>query len=114
MIDKYDGMDFVTISNGIITWQGYFYDEGQWHRVEYTKFSMTISDFITKYHSEPDTAYDMLGASCSTQYIHDYDDDEEAEKDFMEWFKGATPINSKDISEATPDGDYILTGGYCK
>lgn len=78
-IKDYENKDFIEIQKGEMIWQGYFYNEGEGGRlVEYSRFSMPVKDFIEKYGSNNDRAYDEFGAQF-TQYITDYDEDDDTD-----------------------------------
>ena len=111
-ISDYDGTDFITIENGRIFWDGYFYNnEGHITLVEYSNFNTSLDDFINKYGRSADTTYEEYG-NQSTQYITKEGEDNNT-TEYMNilldsWVNDANPISEVEISENTPDGFYFL------
>lgn len=100
--------DFFIIKNGVIEWDGYFYDEGDgWRKTQYCGYTMSLKDFIEKYDCNPVAAYEVEGQGYN-QLIHDYESDDKAENDVALWVASAIPIKSDEISENLPDGEYFL------
>ena len=111
-ISDYDGTDFITIENGTIIWNGFFYSaDGYITLLEYSRFETSIDDFITKYGRSADEAYEEYGVR-STQYVT-----QEGEGDnttnYMEnlldsWVNEARPLTTDEIDADTPNGFYVL------
>lgn len=111
-ISDYDGRDFITVENGKIFWNGYFYNnDGYITLLEYSRFDTSISDFIHKYGRNPDEVYDQLGARF-TQYITKEGEDNNT-REYLQilldsWVEDASPITAEEISEDMPDGFYVF------
>ena len=111
-ISDYDGRDFITVENGKIFWNGYFYNnDGYITLLEYSRFDTSISDFIYKYHRNPDEAYEEYGSKF-TQYVTQ-EGEADNTRDYMQilldsWADDASPITAEEITADTPDGFYVL------
>lgn len=108
----YEGVDFVTIDNGIIIWNGFFYDsDGYIALTEYSKFYMSIDEFINKYNRDPEQAYELYGSQF-TQYLTKEGEDENTRESMYDlldsWVNDATPLAPGDITMNTPNGFYVL------
>lgn len=112
-LSDYESKDFITIENGNIIWNGYFYDsDGYMALLEYSRFDTSISDFIYKYHWSPDEAYEQYGSQFTQQYITKEGEDNNT-SEYMQilldsWADDASPINAVEITVDTPDGFYVL------
>lgn len=99
--------DFFSIKGGVITWQGYLYNDGDgWHTILYCDFEMSLEDFIKKYDRDPVKAYEAKGQHCK-QYINDYDD-VTVEGAVRDWMCSTIPIKTEEITEDMPDGEYFF------
>ena len=111
-LSDYESKDFITIENGNIIWNGYFYDsDGYMALLEYSHFDTSIDDFIHKYGRNPDEAYEKYGMQF-TQYITKEGEDNNT-REYMNilldsWADDASPINAAEITADTPDGFYVL------
>lgn len=111
-ISDYVGTDFITIENGRIFWDGFFYNnEGHITLVEYSNFNTSLDDFINKYGKNSDEAYEQYGSQF-TQYITKEGEGENS-RNYMEnlldsWVEDASPITAEEITTETPDGFYML------
>lgn len=111
-ISDYDGRDFITVENGKIFWNGYFYNnDGYITLLEYSRFDTSISDFIHKYGRNPDEAYEKYGMQF-TQYITKEGEDNNS-SEYMQilldsWVDDASKITAEEITADTPDGFYML------
>ncbi len=111
-LSDYDGLDFITIENGKIFWNGYFYNnEGYITLLEYSHFETSVDDFISKYDRNSDASYEQYG-SQATQYITKEGEDNNT-SEYMQilldsWADDASPINAAEITADTPDGFYVL------
>lgn len=108
----YESKDFITIENGKIFWNGYFYDsDGKITLLEYSHFNTSIADFISKYNRSSDEAYEQYGVHF-TQYITQEGEDNNT-GEYMQilldsWVDDASQITAEEITVNTPDGFYIL------
>lgn len=108
----YESKDFITIDNGNIIWNGYFYaSDGYMALLEYSRFDISIDDFIHKYNWNPDEAYEQYGLQF-TQYITKEGEDNNT-REYLQilldnWVDEASPITVEEITEDTPNGFYIL------
>jgi len=108
----YEGVDFVTIDNGNIIWNGFFYDsDGYITLIEYSRFDMSIDEFINKYNRDPERAYEVYGSQFS-QYVTkegEGDNTRESMLDLLDsWVNSATLLTLDDITIDTPNGFYML------
>lgn len=108
----YESKDFITIENGKIFWNGYFYDsDGKITLLEYSRFDTSIDDFINKYHRSPDEAYEKYGVRF-TQYITKEGEDNNT-REYLQilldsWVKDSILLTAEEITPETPDGLYVL------
>ena len=111
-ISDYEAKDFITIENGRIFWDGYFYNnEGYITLVEYSHFNTSIAEFISKYNRSSDEAYEQYGVHF-TQYITKEGEDN-ITTEYMQilldsWVDDAVLLTADEISADTPDGFYVL------
>ena len=111
-LENYECEDFITIEDGVIIWDCYYYDDGAgWGNVEYGKWETPITDFIHKYHNDPSEAYELEGSQFTQYQLLPWDNGYDADE-MLAGLKNdlsrATLINPKDINENTPDGYYVL------
>lgn len=111
-ISDYDGRDFITVENGRIFWDGFFYNnDGFITLVEYSHFNTSIDDFITKYGRSADTAYEQYGSQftqCITKEGEDNNSSEYMQILLDSWVDDASKITAEEITADTPDGFYVL------
>ncbi len=108
-IRKYEDRDFLEIKDGLILWQGYFYDTGEndgWRWQDYNGFKTTVDEFMQKYNGDV-YCEEFNIDSHERSYICDYTDDK-IEDAIKETITGVKVINQKDINENTPDGYYVM------
>ena len=111
-LSDYDGVDFITIENSRIFWDGFFYNnEGHITLVEYSNFNTSVSDFISKYNHSSNEAYEQYGNQF-TQYITKEGENNNT-SEYMQilldsWVEDASPITAEEITTETPDGFYLL------
>lgn len=111
-ISDYEAKDFITIENGKIFWDGYFYNnEGCITLLEYSHFNISIADFISKYNRSSDEAYEQYGMQFN-QYITKEGENSNS-REYMQilldsWVEDASPITAEEITTETPDGFYML------
>lgn len=111
-LSDYDSCDFITVENGNIIWNGYFYNaDGYITLLEYSSFEISVDDFINKYGRNPDEVYELYGIRF-TQYITK-EGEADNTRNYMEnlldnWVNEATQLDRDEITADTPNGFYVL------